>query len=205
MSFYGNYPKHNLKRNYMKNFETLEVGKTYKNGHGKSVKIIDYDDSTKYQFLGDNEFSYTNNGIFYLCGIYNKQNLIELIEDEPTATEPTKPDRSDSISALVEFLNEYENDVYVEIFKNGTYVLEEMKNSCYDIVIDGITEDLIQDITDDIMKRNRPFEYLEVVWYKGGRFNFFSYTTPFTNKDFVRIINNTGDIVIANVKNVKRI
>ena len=67
----------------MKNFETLEVGKTYKNRNGELVKIIKkkYDD--KYPYYGDNNYDYTLKGFYWDDELEDQEDLIELIENKP--------------------------------------------------------------------------------------------------------------------------
>lgn len=68
----------------MKNFETLEVGKTYKNRRGDLVKIVEYEKGQLYQFVGDNNQYYIPSGNYWQSLKESGHDLIELIEDVPT-------------------------------------------------------------------------------------------------------------------------
>jgi hypothetical protein len=65
----------------MKNFETLEVGKTYKNRLGELVKIDYKGHSGIYSFLGSDKRWYRNFGNYNYSEC--DQDLIELIEYKP--------------------------------------------------------------------------------------------------------------------------
>jgi hypothetical protein len=66
----------------MKNFKTLEVGKTYKNQLNQLVKIVDYFGEYTYPFGGDDNNTYTLDGSKY-SNLATIEDLIELIEDKP--------------------------------------------------------------------------------------------------------------------------
>lgn len=106
----------------MKNFETLEVGKTYKNKTGKLVKIINQGKDDKYPYYSKDE-SYTKTGI-YLIGFKHEQDLIELIEDMPTLDpnpQDAKPLTICEIDAKIAELQELrkELDKSVEVSDNS--------------------------------------------------------------------------------------
>jgi hypothetical protein len=65
----------------MKNFKTLEVGKTYKNKLNQLVKIVDYFGEDTYPFGGDDNNTYTLDGSKY-SNLATIEDLIELIEDK---------------------------------------------------------------------------------------------------------------------------
>jgi hypothetical protein len=64
----------------MKNFETLEVGKTYRDRLGNLVKITGTDNHHTYPFDGDNGVSYMLNGFEDGSTIPSPNDLIELVE-----------------------------------------------------------------------------------------------------------------------------
>ena len=66
----------------MKNFKTLEVGKTYKNKLNQLVKIVDYFGEDTYPFGGDDNNTYTPDGSKY-SNLATIEDLIELTEDKP--------------------------------------------------------------------------------------------------------------------------
>jgi hypothetical protein len=72
----------NNKQNDMKNFETLEAGKTYRNRKGELVKIIKNDGDDIYPFDGDNDLCYTPKGFYWDDGQEYGDDLIELIEEK---------------------------------------------------------------------------------------------------------------------------
>jgi hypothetical protein len=63
----------------MKNFKTLEVGKTYKNRNGE-LRGIEFTDNGVVPFLDNYGYWYFDNGDSVLS---NQYDLIELIEDKP--------------------------------------------------------------------------------------------------------------------------
>lgn len=108
-----------------------------------------------------------------------------------------KTDRNDSISALVELMQHYKNAA-VTIYSDGSYYVED-DNSKF--IIEGDTENMIQDIADNIIERNRPFEYLEDVEYVGKRYKFIKYIKG----EYNCILAYENGILYPKVKDVKRI
>lgn len=69
----------------MKNFETLEVGRSYRARNGHVVNIKAPNDSVIYPFRGDDGSIYTKEGHYICTDPSDNRSLIELIE-EPTAS-----------------------------------------------------------------------------------------------------------------------
>jgi hypothetical protein len=66
----------------VKNFETLEVGKTYKNRKGDLVKIVVFDYSDlEYPYGDDDCYSYTPEGYWTTGSNETENDLVELIID----------------------------------------------------------------------------------------------------------------------------
>jgi hypothetical protein len=93
----------------MKNFETLEVGKTYKNRNGK-LREIEFTDNGVVPFLDNYGYWYFDNGDSVLSSQYD---LIELIKDKPLTI--------DEINAIIAELEELrkELDKSVEVSDNS--------------------------------------------------------------------------------------
>jgi hypothetical protein len=71
----------------MKNFETLEVGKTYRNRRGELIKIIGKTESVIYPFVSEFKDEYMSNGGYNMTFEDSTHNLIELIEKTQTNNE----------------------------------------------------------------------------------------------------------------------
>lgn len=69
-----------------KNFEKLEIGKTYKTQYGREVKIIHYNgnDNGEYKFIGNDAGAYCPNGSYIYKMKSPNRDLVELV-DEPEA------------------------------------------------------------------------------------------------------------------------
>lgn len=109
-----------------------------------------------------------------------------------------KTDRNDSISALVEFMQHYDNAA-VTIYSDGSYYVED-DNSKF--IIEGDVENMIQDIADDIIKRNRPFEFLEDVEYVDEQYRFISYDEA-TGRCLIASKDGVRSVLPENIKRIK--
>jgi hypothetical protein len=75
-----------------KNFEKIELGKSYKDGHGDVIKIVNFFEKGPLQYKGDNGRYYTVYGIYFgvdNCGF--KDLIFELIKEDPNPTIRTFP------------------------------------------------------------------------------------------------------------------
>lgn len=70
----------------MKNFETLEVGKSYKSYRGEVVKIINKSSDPIFPFEGDLDSCYTVKGNYWSDNRQDERDLVELIEPTKTQT-----------------------------------------------------------------------------------------------------------------------
>ena len=100
----------------MKNFETLEVDKTYKNRIGGLIKIIKIDYNDPYHpFFGDNDRYYTPYGNYVVNDATpHELDLIELIEDKLTIErdgQDAKPLTIDEINAIIAELEELRKEL----------------------------------------------------------------------------------------------
>lgn len=79
----------------MKNFERLEVGKSYRNRLGETVLIVDEDNRVRYPFNDSNGDNYTASGVYNSNLHPNNYDLVELItisekhEGQPTVGPPS--------------------------------------------------------------------------------------------------------------------
>lgn len=104
----------------MKNFETLEVGKSYRNRLGGLVNIINVNYSDEYHpFFGNNDRYYTPSGDYVAAHYNDEHDLIELIE--PVETIEDKPLTISEIDAKIAELQELrkELDKSVEVSDNS--------------------------------------------------------------------------------------
>lgn len=105
----------------------LEVGKSYKNGEGETVKIIshykgDYDGG--YPFFGDNGEYYTPSGGFTVLGQTKK----DLVEELETESKPDKkaPNRKELAGWFRKIADSLESDKYSEfIFHQGEMTIDQ--------------------------------------------------------------------------------
>ncbi len=98
----------------MKNFKTLEVGKTYRRRDGELVEIISINNSVEFYFLGSNDEQYKSNGNFYLDDSKSDYDLIEMIENKPTLApngQDAKPLNIESIDAEIARLQELRKEL----------------------------------------------------------------------------------------------
>ncbi len=73
-----------------KNFEKLELGKTYKNYEKELIKIVkELNEFDIYKFLGDNGHTYTIDGLIDINSPNNVHNLGALVDDTNTNTYTT--------------------------------------------------------------------------------------------------------------------
>lgn len=109
----------------MKNFETLEVGKTYKNRLGELVEIIKKSIGDLYLFLGSDDRYYTCSGnCNYWQNIESNYDLIEMIENTPKLApngQDVKPFNIELIDAEIKRLQELrkELDKNIEVNDNS--------------------------------------------------------------------------------------
>lgn len=76
----------------MKNFKKLEVGRTYLNGKGEEVKIIEFNihEPTPYKYVDADGVIYTEDGL-YMISQKSSYDLIALLPvDSVSVTEPTE-------------------------------------------------------------------------------------------------------------------
>lgn len=102
------YSEDDINDNAMK----LEFGKKYVNRNGKIVTIVEYDPENKcdeyhYPYKGDNGFTYTENGRFYVGDDYNsREDLVMEYEDHERISEKNETISKEYITGRVDILIE---------------------------------------------------------------------------------------------------
>jgi FtsZ-binding cell division protein ZapB len=98
-----------------KNFETLEVGRRYRNRKGDVVKIVRDDGHENYPFDDEDEKSYTPEGNVW-CWKGPEHNLIKLLPEEPTRSLAELEAKREELDREIEELKKNTQTLYCEAY-----------------------------------------------------------------------------------------